>query len=341
MAAPERAVARADAAGGPADVLIEARDLRKVYRRRGREPVVALDGVSFVTRAGETLALIGESGSGKSTVGKLLLALTRPDAGEIVLRGRPLGGLGRAELRDYRRSVQMVFQDPLAAFNPQLTIGASLRDAMHLLDLDRAARTQRAAELLEMVHLSPDFLGRYPSEVSGGQLQRVGIARALATGPSLVFLDEPTSALDVSIRGQILELLRELQPRTGATFILVSHDMRVVRAMATHVVVLYLGQVVERGPAERILARPLHPYTRALLRTAARGRRDGRERLRGEARALDPADTGCRLRTRCPFRRDECDAPQDLRTLEPAHSARCWRAEAIEAELAATEQEDA
>ena len=322
------------AAPEPVEPLLEVRDLRKRYARDGGS-VVAVDGVSFSAEEGETLALIGESGCGKSTVGKLVLALLRPDDGEVRFRGSRVDALGRADMREYRRSAQMVFQDPLASFNPRLTIGASLRDAMRLLELDRGARTELAAELLRRVHLPADFLDRHPADVSGGQLQRAGIARALATSPSLIFLDEPTSALDVSIRGQILELLAELQPQTRSTYVLVSHDMRVVRSMATQIVVMYLGQVVEQGPAARVLARPLHPYTRALIGASSRGHGDPRRRVRLSGEALRPqeGDTGCRLRARCPFRLPPCDDAQALTPFEPSHAARCWRAEEIEAQV--------
>jgi oligopeptide/dipeptide ABC transporter ATP-binding protein len=296
----------------------------KTFRRRGRTRVTAVDGVSFALQPAETLALVGESGCGKTTLGRLVLDLVRPDAGEIRLRGRVLAAMDRRERRHYRRAVQMVFQNPLAAFNPMLTIGASLRDAMHLMDeLDRDAREARAEGLLRRVRLDPSYLGRRPAEMSGGQLQRVGVARALATDPEVIFLDEPTSALDMSIRGQILELLAELQAETGMALVLVSHDMRVVRAVASRVAVMYLGHVVEEGSVEGVTGAPRHPYTRALLGAAFGTRRAAR--ISGEARGA-AVEQGCRLRGRCPFELHACSAPQELAPIEPGHLVRCWRA---------------
>jgi oligopeptide transport system ATP-binding protein len=312
--------------------LLAVDGVRKTFRRSGRAAVTAVDDVTFALAPGDTLALVGESGCGKSTLGRLVLDLVEPDAGEIRLRGGVLAAMDRGERRAYRRAVQMVFQNPLAAFNPMLTIGASLRDAMRLLDdLDREARDARAAELLQRVRLDPSYLRRYPSEMSGGQLQRVGIARALATEPEVIFLDEPTSALDMSVRGQILELLGELQAQTGVAFILVSHDMRVVRAVASRVLVMYLGHVVEEGPAGEVTDAPRHPYTRALL-AAAFGRGGPAPRIRGEARSASAAERGCRLRGRCPFELEACSEPQELLPVGPGHRARCWRAGDIEDE---------
>jgi peptide/nickel transport system ATP-binding protein len=315
--------------------VLEAEDLRKVYRQRrgllAHSEVIGVDGVSFSVKRGQTVALLGESGCGKSTVGRLLLDLTERDGGSIRLDGRPLEDMDAAERRAYRRSVQMVFQNPLSAFNPMLTVGDSLRDAMRLRDdLDRRARDARAAQLLERVRLPRGMITRYPSEMSGGQLQRVGIARALASEPSVVFLDEPTSALDMSVRGQVLELLRELQRETRAGYVLVSHDIRVVRALADEVLVMYLGHVVEEGPAREVLARPLHPYTRGLIATALRTDGQIRTRVRGEALHLDPGYEGCRFYPRCPYRLDQCREPQRLAERAPGHRVRCWRALDIE-----------
>jgi oligopeptide transport system ATP-binding protein len=323
----------------PDTPLLEARKLRKVFSRRvgmrGRQSVLAVDGVSFTVGAGETVALVGESGCGKSTVGRLALGLIEPDEGDVALRGRSVRDLDGADLKRFRRSVQMVFQTPLAAFNPMLTIGGSLRDAMRLRDdLDDKAQRRLALELLDQVRLAPDLLERYPAEVSGGQLQRAGVARALASDPDVVFLDEPTSALDVSVRGQILELLADIQRDRGCAYVLVSHDIRVVQALATHVLVMYLGHVVEEGPARSVLERPLHPYTRGLLATVPgpEGRRS-RVRVRGEVSSQLALEEGCRLRPRCPWRMPECDRAQELTAVEPEHRVRCWRALEIEHEL--------
>jgi oligopeptide/dipeptide ABC transporter ATP-binding protein len=312
--------------------LLEAVELGKRFRSKRRHPpVVAVDGVSFAVAAGRTLALVGESGCGKSTVGRLLLDLETPDHGEVRLRGRRVDEMSREERRDFRRSVQMVFQNPLTAFNPMLSIEASLQDAMRLRDdLGRDARNHLAETLMRRVRLDPGLLDRRPAELSGGQLQRVGIARALATEPAVLFLDEPTSALDMSVRGQVLELLLELQEQTGVAYVLVSHDLRVVRAVAHDVHVMYLGHVVERGSLGQVLDEPLHPYTRGLVQTAHLGDRAGRLPVRGELRHLPEGYAGCRLLPRCPYRLPACREPQALDEKRPSHAARCWRAIEIE-----------
>jgi oligopeptide/dipeptide ABC transporter ATP-binding protein len=227
----------------------------------------------------------------------------------------------------------MVFQNPLASFNPMMTIGATLTDAMRLRsDLTQKAKRLEAKQLLGRVGLETDFTHRFPSEMSGGQLQRVGIARALAPNPQVIFLDEPTSALDMSVRGQILNLLLDLQREEGLAYLLVAHDVRVVRAIAHYVLVMYLGQVVEEGPAEEILTHPLHPYTRGLLAATLVGLRDQvqeRRRLRvsGEVLQLPPGYVGCKLYRRCPLAQDRCqEEPQALQQAASNHAVRCWRA---------------
>jgi oligopeptide/dipeptide ABC transporter ATP-binding protein len=331
------------------DTIFEARDLIKRYKVRQswtrRTVVTAVDQVSFTPQPGQTVAIVGESGCGKTTVGKLLLGLVQPDGGEVFFRGRPILHAGAEARLEYRRAVQMVFQNPIAAFNPMMTIGESLVDAMRLRrDLGPEQRRAEAVRLLQRVGLDPAYDRRYPSEMSGGQLQRVGIARALAPDPRLVFLDEPTSALDMSVRGQIINLLLDLQAEYGLGYVLISHDLRVVRAMAHYVLVMYLGQVVEEGPASGVLEHPLHPYTKGLLAATLVGQRPGGEpieepsgeasgasdrraaRVRGEVLQL-PADyRACKLVRRCPFEKERCSQePQVLEAFEPGHLARCWR----------------
>jgi ABC-type oligopeptide transport system ATPase subunit len=244
--------------------LLEARELTKRFQVRQswteRISVTAVDRLSFRAEAGRTIALVGESGCGKTTVGKLVLGLMKPDQGAVYFRGRTLEEWAARAPSEYRRAVQMVFQNPLSSFNPMLSIGATLVDSMRLRsDLNRSARRDEAARLLERVGLPKEYAERFPSEMSGGQLQRVGVARALAPNPRMIFLDEPTSALDMSVRGQIMNLLLDLQSEYGLTYLLVSHDLRVVRAMAHYVHVMYLGQVVEEGPVEQVLTHPQHP----------------------------------------------------------------------------------
>jgi oligopeptide/dipeptide ABC transporter ATP-binding protein len=317
--------------------LVEVQNLTKRFTIRQswtrRVVVTAVDGISFRVEPGRTMALVGESGCGKTTVGKLLLGLMKQDEGVISFRGRPLAEWTSHAPAEYRRAFQMVFQNPLASFDPMLNINSSLLDSMRLRgDLDRNSRQKEAIRLLARVGLEEDFAKRYPSEMSGGQLQRVGVARALAPDPRVVFLDEPTSALDMSIQGQIINLLLDLQMEYGFAYVLVSHDLRVIRAMAHTVLVMYLGQVVEEGSVTDVLTHPLHPYTQGLLAATLVGRSNQFEqkpkvRVRGEVLQL-PADyKGCKLTRRCPFELDRCRRePQQLAEVLPGHHVRCWRA---------------
>ncbi len=228
--------------------------------------VRAVDGVSFAVAAGETLALVGESGCGKSTVGRLALRLMEPTAGTVRFDGRDLGSLSGSELRRVRAGAQLIFQDPYGSLNPRMTVGEMLAEPLLLhTDLSPASRRERVADLLRTVGLRAEHVQRYPHEFSGGQRQRIAIARALAVEPKLIVCDEPVSALDVSIRSQILNLLKDLQQRLGLAYIFISHDLAVVKHIAARVAVMYLGRIVESAEAEEIFAEPRHPYTQALL----------------------------------------------------------------------------
>jgi oligopeptide/dipeptide ABC transporter ATP-binding protein len=276
---------------------------------RGRR-LHALDQVSIEVAAGETLAVVGESGSGKSTLARCVVRLVEPTGGEAWINGRAVRPLGGTALAEMYREVQMVFQDPNASLNPRITVRQVVQEPLRLhLSMPAEKRERRAAQLMEMVGLTAAHLDRYPHQLSGGQRQRVGIARALAAEPNLVILDEPTASLDVSVRGQILDLLRRLQAELDLAYLFISHDLQVVRHMADRVAVMYLGCIVESGPTREIFARPLHPYTRALLSAApvARwGARRERLRLAGEIPSpIDPPDA-CRLVGRCPMQRDSC-----------------------------------
>jgi ABC-type oligopeptide transport system ATPase subunit len=240
---------------------LEVNDLVKEYRLRdnARSVVKAVSGVSFVVRAGETLALVGESGCGKSTTGRCVLRLIEPTSGEVMFRGRDLLALGRREMREARRDMQIVFQDSQAALHPRLTVRRLLAEPLEVQGQRGDAVDQRVRELLALVQLREEHLDRYPHEFSGGQRQRVGIARALAVSPALLVLDEPVSALDVSIQAEIVRLLVDLRRRLGLAYVFIAHDLAVVRQVADRVAVMYLGKIVETGPADDVYERPHHP----------------------------------------------------------------------------------
>jgi oligopeptide/dipeptide ABC transporter ATP-binding protein len=294
----------------------------------------AVDGVSFSVDAGETLALVGESGCGKSTVSRLVLRLIEPDSGHISFEGRDLLALDVNELRAFRRDAQIIFQDPYASLNPRMTVSQILSEPLALHDLvPPGRRRERVEELLRLVGLEPRFARRYPHEFSGGQRQRIAIARALAVEPKLIICDEPVSALDVSIRSQILNLLRDLQDRLGLAYIFVSHDLAVVKHIADRVAVMNLGGIVETADARALFASPRHPYSRALLSAIPvpkpRAKRS-RIVLQGEMpSALNPPP-GCRFHTRCPYVIDRCRVePPQLKANAAGHLTACHRTDEL------------
>lgn len=277
----------------------------------------AVDGLDFVVREGETLALVGESGCGKSTVGRLVLRLIEPSAGKVRFEGDDLLALYPDQMRMRRRRLQIIFQDPYASLNPRMTVGAMLSEPLflHRLAGNKARRRERVGELLELVGLRPDHARRYPHEFSGGQRQRLAIARALAVEPRLIVADEPVSALDVSIQAQVINLMRSLQQRFGLSYIFISHDLAVVKHIADRIAVMYLGKIVETATTDELFRRPRHPYTRALLSavplpdpTAVRER----ALLEGDIPSAMNPPSGCRFHTRCRFARESCriDAPE-------------------------------
>ncbi len=294
------------------DALLQVRELRKVFPVEGGRNLVAVDGVDLEIKAGETLALVGESGSGKSTVARCIVRLVEPTGGDVTIGGDSILGLQPSRLAGVYRRIQMVFQDPNASLNPRMSVRQVLEEPLRLhLYLLRSERLARVRELIEMVGLTESHLDRYPHELSGGQRQRVGIARAIAVSPDIVILDEPTSSLDVSIRGQILDLLLELQDKQRFAYLFITHDLQVVQRVADRVAVMYLGGIVETGPTARLFADPKHPYTQALLSAAPVARwgvKRSRTRLAGEiSSAIDPPDA-CRLAGRCPLARPSCFA---------------------------------
>ena len=318
--------------------LLKVKKLSKVFEIRDaalrKRTIKAVDSVSFGINKKETFAIVGESGSGKSTIGRILLGLISKTEGEIFFDGKPLQIQNNSI--SLRRRIQIVFQDPTASFDPRLKILDSLLEFLDLRkELNSEAKISLAKELVEEVGLDPEMINRKPSEMSGGQLQRLNIARALASGPDLIFLDEPTSSLDVSIRGQIVNLLLEKQEKYGITFLLVAHDLRVVAVMADRVAVMYLGQFVEICEKEKIFSSPLHPYTRGLIQAARIDdlgfkNKNNLVRLSGELKEEDINTAGCRLTSRCPFYESKCNIHQDIIELRPGQWVRCWKALEVE-----------
>ncbi|AUG77083.1 ABC transporter ATP-binding protein [Kitasatospora sp. MMS16-BH015] len=312
--------------------LLEASDLVKRYpvrhglTRRLAGHVTAVDGVSLTVEPGETLGLVGESGCGKSTVARLLTRLERPSSGAVRLEGRELTGLGEGELRPLRRELQLVFQDPYSSLNPRMTVRRILAAPYAYQGL---TPEEPVEELLARVGLRPEHADRHPHEFSGGQAQRIGIARALALKPKLVVCDEPVSALDVSVQAQVLGLLQDLQEEYGLAYLFIAHDLGAVRQISTRIAVMYLGSVVETADRDTLFAAPAHPYTHALLSAVPRPDpvvERGRERivLRGDLPSPLAPPSGCRFRTRCPKAESRCAAERPvLRQLAPGHHVAC------------------
>jgi peptide/nickel transport system ATP-binding protein/oligopeptide transport system ATP-binding protein len=318
--------------------VLEVRDLVKHFvasRSALGKPlttVKAVDGVSFNLKAGETLAIVGESGCGKSTVGRLVMRLIEPTAGTILLDGQDVTTLRDRDFRPFRRNIQLIFQDPFASLNPRMRVGDILAEPLMLHDVVPAKeRQERVAELLRIVGLRPQQAARYPHEFSGGQRQRIAIARALAVEPKIIVCDEAVSALDVSIRAQILNLLKDLQARLGLAYIFISHDLGVVKHIADRVAVMYLGRMVETGPADEVFADPRQPYTRALLSAipvASPSARRDRRILEGDVPSPINPPPGCHLHTRCPHAREVCSRDRPLLDDDGSgHATAChfWR----------------
>ncbi|MFC7625575.1 ABC transporter ATP-binding protein [Microlunatus sp. GCM10028923] len=319
-----------------AETVLEARMISKEYRVgpvnpfRTRRLLRAVTDVELTLAARETVGIVGESGCGKSTLAAMLAGMIKPTRGEVELLGRPLSRLGRRELRRARRDVQLVHQDPYTSLDPRMSAGAIIAEPLHVHPdaVPRSGRRAAVLELLELVGLNPDHADRLPHQFSGGQRQRIGIARALALRPKVVVCDEPVSALDVSVQAQIVNLLMRLQAELGLAYVFISHDLSVVSHIADRIAVMYLGRVVEQGPAPAVEDFPAHPYTEALLaavpepdRTRRRATRIG---LRGEPPSPLAPPSGCAFRTRCPYAEDRCAAERpELHPLDQDHLAAC------------------
>jgi oligopeptide transport system ATP-binding protein len=322
------------------NTLLHVDDLKMhfpIYRgvfQRQVGAVRAVDGVSFDVKRGETLGLVGESGCGKSTTGRTILQLYKPTAGSVTFEGMDLVKLKGEQMRQMRRKMQMIFQDPYASLNPRMTVAQLVGEPLMVHNAATGAEiNERVAHLLQIVNLNPAFASRYPHEFSGGQRQRIGIARALALQPSFIICDEPISALDVSIQAQVVNLLEELQEQFNLTYLFIAHDLSMVRHISDRVAVMYLGVIVELAARDELYAKPLHPYTQALLSAVpipdpvADAKRK-RTILQGDVPSPANPPSGCRFRTRCPIAEAVCaESRPEFREIRPGHFVACFFAE--------------
>ena len=320
--------------------LIEVRNLVKHFPIENSDDVVkAVDGVSFDIFSGETLGLVGESGCGKSTVGKCLLRLYEPSSGEVLFEGQNLVGLPNKQMQLLRREMQIIFQDPYASLNPRLSILSTVSEPLKIHGIgSKTQQRERTGELLSKVGLDPNYMNRYSHEFSGGQRQRIGIARALALNPKLIICDEPVSALDVSVQAQVVNLLQDLQAEFGLTYLFISHGLAVVEHISQRVAVMYLGKIVEVAEGREFYDNPLHPYTKALLSAIpVPNPKQKRERivLKGDVPTPINPPSGCRFRTRCPWAIEDCaKVVPELREIKLNHFAACIRVEGYESAMA-------
>ena len=312
--------------------LLRVEHLKK-YFKSARGMVHAVDDVSFTLEAGKTLGVVGESGCGKSTLGRTIIRLQEPTSGSVFFDGKDVSKLNRRGLWEQRRQMQMIFQDPFSSLNPRMTISQAIEEPLALYKIcpDRTSRQKRVAELMDTVGLARRLYNTYPHELDGGRRQRIGIARALALNPRFIVCDEPVSALDVSIQAQILNLMQDLQKEFHLTYMFITHDLSVVYHISDEIMVMYLGQVIEKAPAEKLFANPVHPYTQALLSAIpVPSLHDRRERVLMTGELTSPIDppAECRFSNRCRFATDHCrEAEPQLLEVEPGHFVSCFLCE--------------
>ena len=342
MTTTPEARAQGTTASANDDILLEVRDLKMYFPvssgvvfQRTVAYIKAVDGLSFSVKRGETLGLVGESGCGKTTLGRCILQLYKPTGGQVLFEGQDLTTLSTRQMREKRREMQVIFQDPYSSLNPRMTAGNIIGEPLivHGLVRGKAEYRERVADLLQNVGLNPYMADRFPHEFSGGQRQRIGVARALSVGPKFIVADEPVSALDVSIQAQIINLLEDLQEQFGLTYLFIAHDLSVVRHISDRVGVMYLGHMMELAERNEIYVNPVHPYTRALLSAVPipdpviDAQRE-RILLTGEVPSPLNPPTGCVFHPRCPIANDECSQHlPELREVSPNHWASCLRAD--------------
>ena len=318
------------------NTMLLVRGLRKYFpvRRGFLQKIIgyvkAVDGVDFAIDQGKTLGLVGESGCGKSTIGRLILRLLEPDQGTIFYKDHDTAPLSQKEIAPLRREMQIIFQDPFGSLNPRMTVGQSIEEGLRTIRIrNRTERRARVEKLLNTVGMASSAADRYPHEFSGGQRQRIGIARALSVEPSLIICDEPVSALDVSIQAQIINLLKELQSRLGLTYLFISHDLHVVSYISDRVAVMYLGHIMEYAPTEELFDQPLHPYTLALLSAVpAPGKETSQEaeELAGDVPSPFNPPPGCKFQGRCPLVEERCKIAEiEFYPVGDGHKVRCWK----------------
>ena len=323
--------------------LLEVRNLKKYnsvksgFLNKDRRSVKAVDGINLSVKQGEILGIVGESGCGKSTFGRSILRLIEPTSGEVIFEGTNICGLKKEEMRLKRREMQIVFQDPGASLNPRLTVGEIIGEPLEVFHIcEGKEKEERIYKLMDLVGINRAYINRFPHEFSGGQRQRLGIARALAVNPKLIICDEPVSALDVSIRAQVLNLMKELKDKLNLTYIFISHDLSVVHHICDRVAVMYLGRVVEIADKKQIYENPVHPYTKALLSAIPMPDPEvKRERIILQGDVPNPADppSGCHFHKRCPYAKKECsETVPPFVTVEPGHQVLCWLAEEQQSE---------